>query len=380
MKLLITYGQSKENAGTRICADWGSKKKGRLYTELSELAGREITDSEVKFIDVSKHASNERVQNFFKEYTLEKLLLLYGRHAKDTKIPAEYRGAIQDYVNLWLQYSGRFQEWERRKGNVEELHDFQELKGKAEALSGKYRGLRKKEISIEFLFPEELRGFVGYGRKDILKAITDMDELEAVIGEVHTGKNALDSEVEMQLKPELAQNVAVIDFQCSPGGLFSNPGKLYGYNRICIPSQPSKGVPWYKKPMFWARQSGRKDDLAKRLGKYANTGLAVERGDGLKCAFPYVSVEIWPTISEKKSKDLHKDFCKYPTFHFLQMLNRIFTDNDPFLSVFKFCHELGRVTDAGFYQTRDFTNAKKFVAGTVQAILEWGENYESSTK
>lgn len=345
MKVIVLSGiHGNETAGLWICDDLKEKKKGKLYSELSELAARPLNDDEVTFLDVSGHTAHALQKEFMKKYPLKKLLKLYKKHVH--KISREYRKLLRAYIELWSNT------------DIRDRGEAARLKEKCFELA---RNFHKKYYrhaeKTDFIFPEELRKYLYFPR--------------------------------LSWKPETYEKIQFLKGKLGPG--------TFIIDLHCIDSDEP---PYLCEDFYFSRQTPpeKRRKLMERLGKCCKSKpsdgapKSAHEFGGILVEIPHRYIETPITESylrfSRPTLVWEQVFFGSPNVAFLELLNFIFTSaiHGQFLPsevlFFNMKDEiLGRelFTDPAFCKLQEFHRAKKFVANIIKEVVEWGEQYEDKT-
>lgn len=352
MKVLITYGShANETAATRLCFDWNHTKKDRVYTEVTKLAyggNRQITDNELILVDVHKYTAHWIIRNFVKKYPLKRLLKVYEGHIE--RVSEEYRPLLREYLDHW------------KNVNVSKIKEVKKLMEGLDALSRKYRGYFKTAGAIDFIFPRELDDFVK-------------------------NPNQIWS-------PQFFEEIPMVTEKLAPGDLL--------IDLHCEPKEENK-APYIEYDIYIDKQvpPEGKVELIKLLSKYGHdknnySDNIRELDSGYNNRFSCILVEIPAPYVKRKITEFYErtgdclalhTFCyRYPNITFIEFLTIVFnsavyekSDAGVFsdLNMYPNLYNHGYFVDPAFYKTKDFHEAKRFVAKIIREVFEWGEKYEN---
>jgi len=351
--IVICGFHANEDAGIRICKEWTAKKKGNVYTELSELAGRKITDKEVELLDVSKHTHHALVKDFTENWPLERLIALYGGYSE--QLPEGYKKPIKEYLALWKQYKRYFPLWRWQKENAESHEAFKELKEKCDKLL-KDTGKRfdRRHGTKDILFPKELHDFTHQPSNDARELVA-------------------------KLKKEGLAGAVAIDLHSTPTNRPVTRGKPYSYCHIYIAKQKTHG-PWHKKLLAWYKQEKRTEEIVKRLNRHC-AGAEESLSETEEYPFSYICIELYHKMTEEKNTaEFYRWFYKYPSFQFMLWLTSLFTWKETFEPSIAICTDRLGFCDPAYYDSKEYGAAKRFIANVIRETLEWSEKYQNNAK
>lgn len=378
MKIIFVCGEHANETGTmRVCHDLRRKRnswmdKVREYSNLSELAGRRITDKEVVFVNIAGKGLHRLVRDINK-LSLQEIIKMYETHIKENKekIPSDGLNFLSAYIRLWKERIDLWKSlWERSDKNWEST-DIEYLEGiihgytngkskfinKIEELCNRFTTQvldKQKDADItkirKIMFPSELHKFVFPDSLPIdTRYLGINDSLD-----IHT----------LNVDKEIADTGITIILS-----LHSTP-------MPCDRGVPNPRLVLLAYPKSF--DSGARKDFLKLILDYSEDRMMSSPYESKKQHVGTIVLELWYPYIEKSTSKIYREIPTYPKIYFLNRLSKATRHDTSLISLSsKVVKWRYGFTDPKLYGTDEFKRFEENIACIIREVLEWGEKWEA---